>query len=75
MRDGFGFKFSFEYYERKKVFVGLKKKIDIDYIKKNFVLDFFEFKKSMIKDVDILVVIIVDRKISFFVGVNYEIVD
>lgn len=74
-RDGLGLKPSLEFDERKKVLVGSKKKIDIDYIKKNPVPDPSELKKSMIKDVDISVVTTADRKISLPVGVNYEAAD
>lgn len=74
-RDGLGLKPSLEFDERKKVLVGSKKKIDIDYIKQNPVPDPSELKKSMIKDADISVVTTVDRKISLPVGVYYEAAD
>ena len=74
-RDGLGLKPSLEFDERKKVLVGSKKKIDVDYIKKNPVPDPSELKKSMIKDADISVVTTADRKISLPVGVNYEAAD
>ena len=74
-RDGLGLKPSLEFDERKNVLVGSKKKIDIDYIKKNPVPDPSELKKSMIKDADISVVTTADRKISLPVWVNYEAAD
>lgn len=46
MRDGLGLKQSLEFDERKKVLVGSKKKIDIDYINQNPVPDPSELKKE-----------------------------
>lgn len=64
-RDGLGLKPSLEFDERKKVLVGSKEKIDIDYIKKNPVPD-----PSNILTFDISVVTTADRKISQEHGVQ-----
>ena len=58
-RDGLGLKPSLEFDERKKILVGSKEKIDIDYIKKNLYQIPLNLKKNMIKDADISVVIII----------------